>query len=166
MLRAVDGMEPRIADSAYVDETAVVIGDVVVEAAASVWPNSTLRGDSGCIVIGEGSNVQDNAVCHEDAVLEAGVTVGHGAIVHAATVAEGALIGMNAVVLDGAHVGEEAVVAAGAVVTEGTEVPAATLVAGVPAEAATTLEDPPADAPAQHYVHLARRYEKTGERLE
>jgi len=107
MLRSFNGTEPQVADSAYVDETAaVVIGDVVIEDEASVWPNTTLRGDHGTIVVGEGANVQDNAVLHETAELEPYSTVGHSAIVHDATVAERALVRMNAVVLDGAHVGE------------------------------------------------------------
>lgn len=166
MLRTFDGKEPQIAESAYVDESAVVIGDVVVEAEASVWPNVTLRGDSGRIVVGEGANVQDNAVLHEDAVLEPNTTVGHSAIVHAATVADGALVGMNAVVLDDALVGENAVVGAGAVVTEGTEVPPATLVTGTPAEHTADLDDPPASAPAEHYRTLAERHETTSERVD
>jgi carbonic anhydrase/acetyltransferase-like protein (isoleucine patch superfamily) len=166
MLRAVGGHEPEVDPSAYVDEAAVVIGDVVIEAEASVWPNATLRGDSGRIVVGERSNVQDNAVLHEDAVLEADVTVGHSAIVHAATVESGALVGMNAVVLDGAQVGRDAVVGAGAVVTEGTEIPPETLVTGVPASVTTELENPPSSVPAEHYVELAKRYERSGERLE
>ncbi len=155
-----------MADSAYVDDAAVVIGDVDLADGASVWPNATLRGDHGRIVVGRESNVQDGAVLHEDAVLESEVTVGHNAIVHAATVAEGALVGMNAVVLDDAHVGEEAVVAAGAVVTEGTEVPPRTLVAGVPAEPKTELTDPPTRAAAAHYTSLAGRYAETSERLD
>jgi carbonic anhydrase/acetyltransferase-like protein (isoleucine patch superfamily) len=166
MLRAVDGMEPEIADSAYVDPAAVVIGDVVVEADASVWPNTTLRGDHGQVVVGERANVQDNAVLHEDAVIESDVTVGHSAIVHACTVAEGALVGMNAVVLDDAHVGEGAVVAAGSVVTEGTEVPPETLVVGSPAEVTTELDGPVGEATAAHYADLADTYVETGERLE
>ncbi|WP_435125509.1 gamma carbonic anhydrase family protein [Halobaculum sp. D14] len=166
MLRSFDGTEPDVAESAYVDDAAVVIGDVVVEADASVWPNTSLRGDSGRIVVGEGANVQDNAVLHEDAVLEPAVTVGHSAVVHAATVREGALVGMNAVVLDDAEVGEDAVVGAGAVVTEGTEVPPETLVVGAPAEPKLELDDPATRATAEHYAELADRYEATSERLE
>jgi carbonic anhydrase/acetyltransferase-like protein (isoleucine patch superfamily) len=166
VIRTFDGIEPQIAESAYVDDAAVVVGDVVVEAEASVWPNTTLRGDSGQVVVGAGANVQDNAVLHEEAVLEPGTTVGHGAIVHAATVAEGALVGMGAVVLDGAHVGEDAVVGAGAVVTEGTDVPPATLVTGTPAEPTADLEDPPSTAPADYYTALARRHEETSERVD
>jgi carbonic anhydrase/acetyltransferase-like protein (isoleucine patch superfamily) len=159
-------MEPDVADSAYVDEAAVVVGDVVIEAEASVWPNATLRGDHGQVVVGEGANVQDNAVLHEDTVLEPSVTVGHSAIVHAATVATGALVGMNAVVLDDARVGERAVVGAGSVVTEGTDLPAGTLAVGTPAEVRRELDDPAPDAAADHYRELATRYEETGRRLD
>ncbi|WP_049921356.1 gamma carbonic anhydrase family protein [Halopiger djelfimassiliensis] len=166
MLRSFDGMEPRIADSAYVDEAAVVIGDVVIEADASVWPNVTLRGDHGTIVVGEGANVQDNAVLHEDAELKPSATVGHSAIVHDATVESGALVGMNAVVLDGASVGEGAVVAAGSVVTEGTTVPPSTLVAGAPAEPKAEVDDPHLEATADRYAELATRYEETSDRLD
>jgi carbonic anhydrase/acetyltransferase-like protein (isoleucine patch superfamily) len=166
MIRAVDGMEPDIADSAYVDEAAVVIGDVVVEAEASVWPNTTLRGDSGQIVVGERANVQDNAVLHEDAVMEADTTVGHSGIVHACTVAEGALVGMNAVVLDDAHVGEGAVVGAGSVVTEGTEIPPQTLAVGTPAAVKTELDSAPGESTAAHYAALAQTYAETGERID
>ena len=166
MLRSFDGTDPQVADSAYVDEAAVVIGDVVVEAEASVWPNTTLRGDHGRIVVGEGANVQDNAVLHEEAELKPYSTVGHSAIVHDATVAERALVGMNAVVLDGAHVGEGAVVAAGSVVTEGTEIPPSTLVAGTPAEPKTEIDDPHLEATADRYVELASDHAETSERLD
>ncbi|RKD97995.1 gamma carbonic anhydrase family protein [Halopiger aswanensis] len=166
MLRSFDGTTPQIADSAYVDEAAVVIGDVIVEADASVWPNTTLRGDHGQIVVGEGANVQDNAVLHEEAELEPSATVGHSAIVHDATVGERALVGMNATVLDGAHIGEGAVVAAGSVVTEGTEVPPSTLVAGAPAEPKTEVDDPRLEATADRYVDLARRHAESSERLD
>lgn len=166
MLRSFEGTEPQIADSAYVDEAAVVIGDVIVEADASVWPNTTLRGDHGTIVVGEGANVQDNAVLHEHAELEPYSTVGHSAIVHSATVAENALVGMNAVVLDDAHVGEGAVVAAGSVVTPGTEVSPSTLVTGTPAEPKTEIDDSHLEATAQRYVELSSRHAESSERLE
>ncbi|WP_247002139.1 gamma carbonic anhydrase family protein [Halosolutus gelatinilyticus] len=166
MRRSFDGTEPQVADSAYVDAAAVVIGDVRIEADASVWPNATLRGDHGTIVVGEGANVQDNAVLHEDAELKPHATVGHGAIVHDATVAERALVGMNAVVLDGAHVGEGAVVAAGSVVAEGTDVPRSTLVAGAPAEPKAEVDDPRLAATADRYVDLSARYRETSERLD
>ncbi len=102
---------------------------------------------------------------HEDATLETGATVGHSAIVHDATVAEGALVGMNAVVLDGAHVGENAVVAAGSVVTEGTEIPASTLVAGTPAEEKGDVDDPRLEETADRYAE-AKRHVRSAERIE
>lgn len=166
MLRAVDGKRPEIAESAYVDDAAVVVGDVHLKDEASVWPNATLRGDHGRIVVGERANVQDNAVAHENAVIEAEVTVGHGAIVHACTVAEQALVGMNAVVLDGAHVGEGAVVGAGSVVTEGTEIPPRTLAAGTPAAVKTDLDAGPGEAAAAQYTALADTHEATGEHID
>jgi carbonic anhydrase/acetyltransferase-like protein (isoleucine patch superfamily) len=166
VIRSLDGTAPQIAASAYVDEAAVVIGDVVIESDASVWPNATLRGDNGQIVVGEGANVQDNAVLHEDTTLEADVTVGHSAIVHAATVARDGLVGMGAVVLDGAHVGRRAIVGAGSVVTEGTTLPAETLAVGSPAEVTTTLDDPDTAATAAHYRELGGVYEETSERIE
>jgi carbonic anhydrase/acetyltransferase-like protein (isoleucine patch superfamily) len=160
VLRAVDGVEPAVHEDAYVDDAAVVIGDVTVERDASVWPNATLRGDQP-IVIREGANVQDNAVCHEDAVVGRYATVGHTAIVHAATVEERALVGMGAVVLDDATVGEGAIVAAGSVVTEGTDVPPETLVAGTPAEEVKEIPDSSWKEAADRYVEKAAVYADT-----
>lgn len=165
MIRSVDGTSPDIAESAYVDEAAVVVGDVVLESEASVWPNASIRGDAGRIVIGKGANVQDNAVLHEGGIIGAHSTVGHSAIVHGATVAEGALIGMNATVLDGVDIGANAVIGAGAVVTEGTNVPPATLVTGIPAEPKADLEEPLGAIAAEHYVELAERYDQTSHRI-
>lgn len=155
MIRAVDGMEPEIAASAYVDEAAVVIGDVVVESEASVWPNTTLRGDSGRIVVGERSNVQDNAVLHEGADIGPYATVGHSAIVHGAVTEERSLVGMSAVVLDDATVGEEAMVGACALVTEGTEIPANTLAVGQPATVKKEVEESPWAYAGQAYTQYA-----------
>ncbi|MFC6730953.1 MULTISPECIES: gamma carbonic anhydrase family protein [unclassified Haladaptatus] len=165
MLRSFDGKEPQIADSAYVDPAAVVIGDVRIGPDASVWPNAVLRGDVGTIEIGEGANVQDNATLHEDAVLEPYATVGHGAIVHDATVRERSLVGMNAVVLDRAVIGEKSIVAAGSVVTEDTEIPGGVLVAGSPAEVKFELEDSGWFAAGDRYVALSKRHAETSELL-
>lgn len=163
MLKSFDGTEPEVAESAYVAESAVVIGNVVIEEEASVWPNATIRGDHDTIVLREGANVQDNAVLHEGAVLEKHATVGHGAIVHAATVDERGLVGMNAVVLDDSHVGREALVAAGSVVTEGTDIPANTLATGSPAEVKTEVQDSPWAEAGERYVELSRKHMATSE---
>jgi len=162
VLRAVDGVEPTVHDDAYVDEAAVVIGDVTLERDASVWPNATLRGDTDPIVLRAEANVQDNAVLHEDAVLGRRATVGHAAVVHGATLAAEALVGMGAVVLDDATVGEGAVVAAGSVVTEGTDVPPGTLVAGTPAEVVKEIPDAEMGArTADTYVRRGSQYADT-----
>lgn len=166
MIRSFDGMEPDIAESAYVHPDAVVIGDVTLEADASVWPNTTLRGDHGEILLREGANVQDNAVLHEGADVGAHATVGHTAIVHNATVGERALVGMSATVLDRAVVGDRAMVGANSLVREGTEIPPSSLAVGVPAEVKRELEDSPWAYAADRYVQLKEEHRETSERLD
>ncbi|WP_435194283.1 gamma carbonic anhydrase family protein [Natronomonas sp. EA1] len=166
MIRSFDGHEPDIHESAYVDPSAVVIGEVEIGKDASVWPNVTIRGDHGKITLEEGVNIQDNAVLHEGGHLEPYATVGHGAIVHNCRVGERALVGMNAVVLDRATVGEEAMVAANSLVPEGMAVPDSTLVAGTPAEEKRTFEESPWREAGEVYVDLARRHRDTSERLD
>ena len=131
------GKRPQVADDVFLAPTAVLIGDVRVEAGASIWFGAVLRGDFGSIVVGPGSNVQDNAVIHVGeawpTIVGANVTIGHGAVLEGCTIGDGAVVGMNATVLPHASIGSEAVVGAGSVVGEGMEVPARTLAAGVPA---------------------------------
>jgi carbonic anhydrase/acetyltransferase-like protein (isoleucine patch superfamily) len=139
-----DGVAPRIADDAYVAPTAVLIGDVVVEAAASIWFGAVLRGDNAAIRIGAGSCVQDNCVVHcardLPTIVGVNVTVGHMAMLEGCTIGDGALIGMGAIVLQRAVVGAGALIAAGAVVGEGVEIPPGMLAAGVPAKVKKALE--------------------------
>jgi carbonic anhydrase/acetyltransferase-like protein (isoleucine patch superfamily) len=161
VIRAFDGERPDVAESAYVDESAVVIGRVTVEAKASVWPGAVIRGDRERIVLREGSNVQDNATLHEDAEIGPYATVGHNAVVHAATVGRRSLIGMGATVLDGSVIGERSIVGANSLVTEDTTVPESVLAAGSPAEVIKDVEDSDWTAAADRYVDLADRYERT-----
>lgn len=163
MIRSFDGTTPEIADSAVVDDRATVIGDVRIEAEASIWPGAVLRGDSGEIVVREGANVQDNATLHERTEVGPFATVGHNAIVHAATVGERAMVGMGAVVLDGATIGRESLVGANSLVTEGTTVPDAVLVAGTPAEVRKAVESSPWTEAGDHYIELAKRHAETSE---
>jgi carbonic anhydrase/acetyltransferase-like protein (isoleucine patch superfamily) len=134
---------PTIDPSAFVAASADVIGRVTIHENASVWYNSTLRGDINEIVIGPRSNVQDNAVIHlsDDYGCYIGelVTVGHSAILHACTVKNEALIGMGAIVLDGAVIGERSIIGAGALITGGTVIPPGSLVLGSPGKVVRTL---------------------------
>jgi carbonic anhydrase/acetyltransferase-like protein (isoleucine patch superfamily) len=132
-----DGVTPKIAEDAYIAPTAVLIGDVVIAAGASVWFGAVLRGDNSAIRIGEGSNVQDNCVIHcaKDlpTIVGANVTVGHMAMLEGCEIGDGSLIGMGAIVLQRASVGSGSLIAAGAVVGEGVEIPPGVLAAGIPA---------------------------------
>ena len=130
------GRTPEVHSSAWVAPGAALIGKVCVDEDASVWFGAVLRGDIDEIVLGRGSNLQDNVSVHTEngspTLIGAGVSVGHGAVVHGCTIGDGCLIGMNATVLTGAVVGAQSLVAAGAVVLEGAVIPPRSLVAGVP----------------------------------
>jgi phenylacetic acid degradation protein len=134
---AIDGVTPVVHPSAFVHESAVLIGDVIVGARAYVGPCACLRGDFGRIVVEEGANIQDTCLLHgfpgKDLVVGADATIGHGAVLHGCIVGRGALIGMNAVVNDYAEVGEDAIIAALAFVRAQAKIPARALAAGIPA---------------------------------
>ena len=134
---------PDIDDSAWLAPTATVIGQARIDARASVFYGAVVRADMAEVRLGAGSNLQDNVVVHTDtghpALIGAGVSVGHSAVVHGCVVEDRCLIGMNATVLNGAVVGTGSLVAAGAVVLEGTVIPPRSLVAGVPAKVRRTL---------------------------
>ena len=135
---AIDGVVPVVHATAYVHESAVLIGDVIVGPGCYIAPSASLRGDFGQIRIGERSNVQDNCTIHcyagGETVVGDDVSVGHGAVLHGCSVGDRALVGMNAVVMDGAVVGAQAIVAALAFVRSDFQVPERTIVAGVPAK--------------------------------
>jgi carbonic anhydrase/acetyltransferase-like protein (isoleucine patch superfamily) len=132
-----EGREPAVSPDAWIAPTATLVGDVRVEAEASIWYGAVLRADFGPIIVRRGANVQDGSVLHggADPVTEigAGATIGHLCVVHGAVVGAEALIGNGATVLDGATVGRRALVAAGGTVPPGMSVPDGMLVAGVPA---------------------------------
>jgi carbonic anhydrase/acetyltransferase-like protein (isoleucine patch superfamily) len=166
MIRPYRGVVPTIAASAYIDQSAQVIGDVTVGERSSIWPNVTARGDVHSIRIGSETNIQDNCVLHCDAPLfplEIGdrVTVGHLVMLHGCTIEDDCLIGIGAVVLNGAKIGSGSVIAAGAVVPEGMEIPSGSMVMGLPAKVKRQLTDEERvrfRTNAQHYVEAARIY--------
>ena len=134
---SIDGIVPVVHPSAFVHESAVLIGDVIVGPRAYIGPCACLRGDFGRIVVEEGANIQDTCMLHgfpgKDTVVGPDVTVGHGAVLHGCVVQRGALVGMNAVVNDNAEIGEDAMVAALAFVRAEARIPARSLAAGIPA---------------------------------
>ena len=146
MIRSFKNAAPAIDATAYVDESAQVIGDVHIGGESSVWMNAVIRGDVNRIRIGRRSNIQDLAVVHvmRDAhptIIGDEVTVGHAAIVHGVTVEDRVLIGMGAVLLNGVHVEPDCVIAAGTLITEGTRIPARSLVMGRPGKVKRELTD-------------------------
>ena len=140
-----DGKSPELpADGQYfIAETATVIGNVRLKTNASVWFGSVLRGDNEWIEVGEGSNVQENTVCHTDPgrplVIGKNCTVGHNVILHGCTIGDNALVGMGAIVMNGAKIASGCVIGAGAIVTEDKEFPENSLIIGAPAKAVRTL---------------------------
>ncbi len=172
---ALNGVRPQLpdADTFWIAPSADVIGNVRLEACASVWFGAVLRGDNELIHIGENSNIQDGCVLHTDPgfPLSVGrdVTVGHGAVLHGCTVEAGVLIGMRATVLNGAVIGAGSIVGANALVPEGKVIPANSLVLGTPGRVVKTLDGAQAGEMArlaQIYVRRRQEYSSGLERLE
>jgi carbonic anhydrase/acetyltransferase-like protein (isoleucine patch superfamily) len=140
MIKSFNGKTPRIADSAFISEAAYIIGDVEIGENSSVWPGAVIRADSGLIVIGENTAVEDNCVIHSgepsnpDTFIGDNVNIGHGAMVHGQKIGNNVLVGINAVVLHNAVVGNFCLIGAGCVVSEGMVIPDNSFVMGVPAK--------------------------------
>ncbi|MQR02001.1 gamma carbonic anhydrase family protein [Glaciimonas soli] len=156
---------PDIAATAYIADTASIIGKVNIGTNASVWFGATIRGDNELITVGHNSNVQENSVLHTDMgfplTIGENVTIGHQVTLHGCTIGDGALIGIQAVVLNGAKIGKNSLVGAGALVTEGKEFPDNALIIGSPAKVARMLTEQEIAGLArnsQHYVEAAQTY--------
>ena len=166
MIRTYQGVKPTIPKSAFIEETAVIVGDVVIGEESSVWFHSVVRGDVHYIRIGNRTNVQDLSmlhVTHDTHPLMIGddVTVGHHVVLHGCTIKDRVLIGMGAIIMDGAVIGEDSVVAAGALVTEGTVVPPKSLILGFPAKVIRPVTDKELAwirESAENYVRYAKEY--------
>lgn len=159
------GITPLIAPDVYIAPTACIIGDVTIGPGSSVWFNAVLRGDMAPITLGEGCNVQDNCTIHTDtdlpAILGNRCSMGHGAIVHAATLEDNVLVAIGAVVLSGAYVGAGSLIAAKALVAEGKQIPPGSLVMGIPGRVArevTAAEMRRIAGTAAHYIEEAKNY--------
>ncbi len=166
MIKEYQGHYPKIDKSAFIAEDAVIIGNVEIKEGASIWYGCVLRGDSGRIVIGRNSNIQDGCILHCDRGFEVSigenVTVGHGAIVHGAVVEDEVLIGMRATLLNGAYVETGSIIAAGALVGEHKRITSNSLAIGIPCSCRELRPEQKEMIlwNAQHYVSLAKTYKK------
>lgn len=164
-LYSIDEQAPDIAEDSWVAPDANLIGRIVLQTGASVWFGSTLRGDNEEILIGEGSNVQENCVFHTDIgyplTIGAGCTIGHKVMLHGCTIGQNSLIGMGATVLNGAKIGDNCLIGAGALITEGKEIPDGALVMGAPGKVVRQLDDAAIEGlrqSARHYQDNMRRF--------
>ncbi len=166
MIRTFQGMAPTIPHSCFIEDTGIVIGDVVMGEHCSVWFHAVIRGDVHYIRIGHRTNVQDLCMLHvthdtHPLIIGDEVTIGHSVVLHGCTVKDRVLIGMGSIIMDGAVIGEDSVVGAGALVTEGTIVPPKSLILGSPAKVkrpVTEQELAWIKESAENYVTYARRY--------
>jgi carbonic anhydrase/acetyltransferase-like protein (isoleucine patch superfamily) len=156
---------PKVADSAFVAKSALVIGEVQIGHCSSIWPNAVVRGDVGSVKIGAQTNIQDGTVVHTpvggEVIVGNGVSVGHGAILHGCKLGSDALIGMGAIILDGAKVDDCVLVGAGALVPQNVTIPSKSLVIGVPGRVARQLNVDELEyirRNAEEYSSLALRY--------
>lgn len=143
----------------YIAPDAVVTGDVALSDRVSIWYGAVLRGDSGTITVGEGTNIQDRCILHEETTLGKNCTVGHGAIVHGCTIGDNTMVGMGAIVLTGAVIGNDCIIGAGALVTGKTVAPDGSLLLGSPAKMVKPVTPEQIEEnrhSAEHYIALAK----------
>lgn len=165
MIYSLDGVSPVVSEESWISPTAVLVGDVLVEGACSVWFGAVLRGDNERITVGQGSNIQENCVLHTDMgfplIIGAGCTIGHKAMLHGCVIGDNTLIGMGANVLNGAKIGKNCLIGAGALITEGKEIADGSLVVGSPGKVVRQLDEAAIfglRASAAHYQENMRRF--------
>jgi carbonic anhydrase/acetyltransferase-like protein (isoleucine patch superfamily) len=166
MIRTFQGIKPTVPSSCFIEETGMVIGDVVMGDQCSVWFHTVIRGDVNYIRIGDRTNVQDLSMLHvthdtHPLIIGNDVTVGHHVVLHGCTIKDRVLVGMGAIIMDGAVIGEDSVVGAGALVTEGTIVPPKSLILGSPAKVKRTVTETELawiKESAENYVKYAGLY--------
>ncbi|HBG46176.1 MAG TPA: gamma carbonic anhydrase family protein [Deltaproteobacteria bacterium] len=170
MLKPYKGIWPKVHESAFIEESAQVIGDVEIGEGSSVWFNAVVRGDVHYIRIGAWTNVQDNCTLHVTKntyplIIGNDITIGHNVVLHGCTVKDRCLIGMGAIILDNAEIGEDTIVGAGALVTEGAKIPPGSLVLGMPAKVVRVLRDDEKARilkSAQNYIEYSSNYVQPG----
>ncbi|MGY1742034.1 MULTISPECIES: gamma carbonic anhydrase family protein [unclassified Blastococcus] len=158
-----EGRSPQVHPDAFVAPTATLVGDVVVEAGASIWYGAVLRADFGQIIVREGANIQDGSVLHggEPTIIGPGASVAHGCVVHGAQIGEGSLIGNNSTVQDGARIGRHTLIGAGSLVAPNAEIPDEVVALGAPAKVRGPLTEGTrhwVENNGEEYRKLARRH--------
>ncbi len=167
MIRSFNGKSPKIAESAFISETAYVVGDIEIGENSSVWPGAVIRADYRSIKIGKNTNVQDNSVIHgRGLTIGDNVHIGHSAVINCRSIGNNVLIGMNATILHDAEIGSFCIIGANCLVSQGMKIPDNSFVVGVPAEIRGqvspqqllrwTQEGP------ENYAKLAKRYKEQG----
>ncbi|MBI5328243.1 MAG: gamma carbonic anhydrase family protein [Deltaproteobacteria bacterium] len=146
MIKPYKGINPKIHETAYIEDSAHIVGDVEIGEYSSIWCNAVLRGDVHYIKLGKRTNIQDNCVLHGTkgvwpVILGDDITVGHNVTLHGCVIKDRCLIGMGAIILDGVTIGEDSIIGAGALVTERTIIPPRSLVLGMPGKVARQLKD-------------------------
>ena len=166
MIRSFNGKTPQIHPTAFISETAYIVGEVTIGENSSVWPGAVIRGDFGSISIGKNTAIEDNCVVHSwDCIIGDNVLVGHNAVIHCKSIGDGCMVGINAVLLQGAEVGEKCFVAAGALVTPNTKIPPRSLVMGSPAKVKEQLSEERLRIMTvgnDAYVQLGQQYKQHG----
>jgi carbonic anhydrase/acetyltransferase-like protein (isoleucine patch superfamily) len=171
MIKSFNGKTPQIAASAFVSEAAYIVGDVVIGHESSIWPGAVIRGDTGRVVIGRGTAIEDNCVVHSgkpgegDTFIGDMVNVGHGAVIHGRKIGNNVLVGINAVILHGVETGDYCLIGAGCVVSEDMVVPDNSFVVGVPGKIKGKVPEKLMswlrEVPLE-YAKLARQYKAEG----
>ncbi|MCX6001721.1 MAG: gamma carbonic anhydrase family protein [Chloroflexi bacterium] len=166
MIKSFNGKTPQIHPTAFVSETAYIVGEVTIGENASIWPGAVIRGDFGSINIGKNTAIEDNCIVHSwDCIIGDNVLVGHGAVIHCKSIGNGSMVGINAVVLQGAEIGEKCFIAAGALITPNTRIPPSSLVMGSPARVKEKLSEDKLSmmtAGNDAYVQLGQQYKQQG----
>jgi carbonic anhydrase/acetyltransferase-like protein (isoleucine patch superfamily) len=171
MIRHLEGKKPQIAATAFLSEAAYIVGDIKIGEHTSIWQGTVIRADSGRIIIGNNTSIQDNSVIHSgqapnlDVYIGDNVQIGHGAVVHAKEIGNNVLIGMNATILPGAKIGNYCIIGAGCVVGQDMQVPDNSFVVGVPGKIkgkATTEQLRWIEEASREYAELGRQYKKAG----
>ena len=168
MIYEYKNLKPQINSSAFIAESSDIIGDVKVGDNVSIWFGTVIRADGSSVIIGEGSNIQDNCVVHitpgeHNTIIGEYVTIGHGVIIHGAKIGKLTLIGMGSIVLDGVEIGENTIIGAGSLIPQGKKIPSGVLCYGSPVKIIRNLSQEEKDSlmtSANHYIELSEEYKQ------